>query len=84
MTTNKKPAGYAINVDGSTVAMARTIEEAMGVAQMELEAGMKRVEIETMETNWAYIERYASFEDFDDEWVNEIIKHEALRLATFE
>lgn len=64
--------------------MARTIEEAMGVAQMELEAGMKRVEIETMETNWAYIERYASFEDFDDEWVNEIIKHEALRLAAFE
>ena len=84
MTNKKQPAGYAINVDGSTVAMARTIEEAMGVAQMELEAGMKRDEIETMETNWAYIERYASFEDFDDEWVNEIIKHEALRLAAFE
>lgn len=79
---NKKPAGYAINIEGNTVALARTLDEAMDIAGMELEAGFKTVEIETMTTNWQYIARYASFEDFDDEWVNEIILAEARRLQS--
>jgi len=79
---NKKPAGYAINVEGNTVALARTLDEAMDIAGMELEAGFEKVEIEAMTTNWQYIARYASFEDFDDEWVNEIILAEARRLQS--
>lgn len=76
----KKPIGYAITLDGEVVALCRDLGEAMETLAEKIDEGYECVGIERLDSLWAYLDRYASFENYSDAWVAEVITRQATLL----
>lgn len=76
----KKPIGYAISLDGEVVALCRDLNETMETLVEKIDEGYECVGVERLDSLWSYLDRYASFENYSDEWVAEVITRQATLL----
>lgn len=83
---NKKPAGYAINMQHDisdryyTMELHRDLEAALMAIQDHTLQGVPKIELETIEDYWEFLHRKARQAEFIQEALEEIILDEAERI----